>query len=104
VCVLVSLQFCCRKLRHLFVKHEGKKKLHVQVDHMVLGHSTREQWEQDVFSDFSKQIKEQIGKTSDYVVSNFSTTTPAMRAASEITLMSAMKEFFEMVKIFRSFF
>lgn len=69
-----------RKLRHVFVKHEGKKTLDVQVDHMVLGKSSREEWEKDVFAGFSKQIKEHVGAdVYNTIVSDFSTTTPTMR-------------------------
>ncbi len=46
------------KLRHLFVKHEGKKALEVRVDHMVLGQSKPEVWEKDVFASFSEQVWE----------------------------------------------
>ena len=57
--------------------------------------ASAEEWETFVFPEFSKQIREYIGdKTHDAIVANFTTTTPAAKAASEITLMAAMKNYF----------
>lgn len=86
------------KLRHLFVKHEGKKELEVRVDHMVLGQSKPEVWEKDVFASFSKQvlrrmirrsfflkketlqIKEHVGeRVYNTIIPTFSTTTPIIK-------------------------
>jgi hypothetical protein len=55
------------KLRHLFVKHEGKKELEVRVDHMVLGQSKPEVWEKDVFASFSKQVLRRMIRRSFFL-------------------------------------
>jgi hypothetical protein len=92
------------ELRSNFVAHEGKKKLLIRTPGSFLmsdhdgnadsGASDKE-WEKFVFPEFSKQIKTNIGdKTHTLLTDNFSTSTPASIAASEIVLMSAMKNYF----------
>jgi DNA-directed RNA polymerase subunit RPC12/RpoP len=80
-------------LRSRFVQHEGKKELLVVRDSFVKG-SAANDW-QGVFGEFSDQIGEHIGKQRDLVVSAFSTTGPVERAASEVVLMDAMRNYFE---------
>lgn len=89
------------ELRENFVQHEGKKRLLVNADHMVMSGgnlgqgSLAEVWEADVFPDFSRQIEEHIGeKVHGTIASDFSTTTNTARAAHEITLMAATKNYF----------
>jgi hypothetical protein len=90
------------ELRANFVEHDGKKRLLVMADHMVMSggggpdSGTRpEVWESTIFSSFSRQIKTYIGeKTHSAIAGDFSTTTPTSRAGHEITLMSAMKHYF----------
>jgi hypothetical protein len=83
------------KLRSKFVSHAGKKVLEVRVDHFVLGGMLPEDWERDVFPDFSNQIRGHIGdEIHNTIASGFSTTTPSTKAAHEITLMAAMKHYF----------
>ena len=91
------------KLRHKFVQHEGRKKLVVQVNHFVKSHAgegpdsgtSTLSWEQDMFPEFSRQIMQHIGESNHAAIAgNFSTTTATTQAASEITLMSAMKQYF----------
>lgn len=89
------------ELRKNFVQHEGKKRLEVNADHMVMGGgdldngSPAEIWEATVFPEFSRQIKQYIGeKVHTIIASDFTTTTNTARAAHEITLMSAMKNYF----------
>lgn len=83
------------KLRSKFVTHEGKKVLEVRIDHFVVGAMQPEDWERDVFPDFSKQIRGHIGdEIHTTIASGFSTTTPSTKAAHEITLMAAMKHYF----------
>ena len=83
------------ELRSKFVTHDGKKVLEVKVDHFVLGGMSPEDWERDVFPDFSNQIRGHIGdEIHTTIASGFSTTTPTTKAAHEITLMSTMKNYF----------
>jgi len=52
-------------------------------------------WEKDVFPDFSRQIRTHIGdSTHSVIASPFSTSTATDKAAFEINLMAAMKEYF----------
>lgn len=90
-------------LREKFVKHEGKKRLLVVTkDEFQMSGADQpdsgepaENWEKEIFFEFSKQIKAAIGdEIHASLVSNFSTTTASSLAASEITLMSSMKNFF----------
>ena len=94
------------ELRSRFVAHQGKKVLEVRVDHFTLGGMTPEDWERDVFPDFSRQIRNYIGdEKHDIIASPFSTTTPTTKATHEITLMAAMKNYFSYkVSLRRLFF
>ena len=84
------------KLRHLFVKHEGKEEIRVQRDTFVKG-SPDNPWS-EVFSEFSAQIRSHIGeKTHDLLVPSFTTTGPVEKAASEIVLMNTFKEYFDLM-------
>lgn len=79
--------------RDRLVGFEGKKDLVVIRDSFVKGSPVND-WE-GVFGELSAQLHAHIGKTRDLVVSDFSTTTPAAKAASEIVLMDAMQAFFD---------
>jgi len=89
-------------LRKNFVSHDGKKRLEVKADHMVMSGgdpatlgSSPKVWEETIFPEFSKQIKGFVNeRVHGVVASDFSTTTAASRAAAEITLMCAMKNYF----------
>ena len=84
------------KLRHFFVKHEGKEELSVRRDEFEKG-SPNNMWP-DVFSNFSAQIRSHIGnETHDLLIANFTTTGPTERAATEIVMMNAFKEYFKYV-------
>jgi hypothetical protein len=81
------------KFRKRFVRHEGKKMLLVDQASFIKG-SPDNNW-QDCFSKFSDMIEEDIGSKRNLFVSNFSTTGPVERAASEIVLMGAMKNYYK---------
>ena len=82
------------KLRHLFVEYEGRKEIKVRRDDFVKG-SPDNPWE-ETFSEFSSQIRSHIGeKTHDLLVPNFTTTGPTEKAASEIVMMNAFKQYFD---------
>ncbi|CAB9500082.1 expressed unknown protein [Seminavis robusta] len=90
-------------LRKNFVQHEGKKRLLVETpanfamsngQNPDTGASAQE-WEALVFPNFSSQIEDYIGKTThEAIAASFSTTTTTGKACHEITLMSAMKNYF----------
>ena len=107
VWVLISFAFAkhvdkhAEELRHHFVSHEGKKRLFVEVgeDFLPTGDpatgKSPEDWEDIVFPNFSSQIREYIGpETHEAIAGRFSTTTKVAQAAHEVTLMSAMKNYF----------
>ena len=79
-------------LRSRFVKHEGQQYIEIQRDGFVKG-SPDNDWP-GAFAEFSDKIAEHIGKKRDLVVSNFSTTGPIERAASEVVLLDAMQAYF----------
>ncbi len=79
-------------LRAKFVEHEGQKEIEVRRDDFVKGNPTNP-WP-EVFPEFCKQIREEIGDTHDLLLANFSTTGPVEKAACEITLMDAMQSYF----------
>ena len=82
------------KLRHLFVEHEGKKKLDVHRDDFIKG-SPANPWP-DVFAAFSAQIQEEVGdKVYGALTPSFTTTGPVERAAAQLVIMDAFKEYFE---------
>ena len=80
-------------LRDKFVQHQGKALIVIEEDSFVKG-SPDNDW-QGTFGKFSDAIAKSIGKTRDLVVSDFSTTGPVERAASEVVLMDAMSPYFE---------
>ena len=83
-----------QKLRHLFVEHEGKKKLNVSRDDFVKG-SPSNPWP-EVFDAFSAQIQAAVGdKVYGALTPSFTTTGPVERAAAQLVIMDAFKEYFE---------
>jgi len=81
-------------LRRQFVRHDGKLTLLVIRDHFVKGAPSND-WP-GVFNELAAQIGAHIGpKKVDLLASRFSTTGPIERAASEIVLMDAMKNYFD---------
>lgn len=81
-------------LRHLFVEHEGKKKLTVRRDDFVKG-SPSNRWP-EVFNDFATQIRAAVGeKVFGALTPTFSTTGAVERAAAQLVVMDTFKEYFE---------
>ena len=82
------------RLRHHFVEFEGKKEISIRRDGFVKG-SPDNPWE-GAFSEFSDQIKDHIGeKTHSLLSPTFTTTGPTQKAAAEIVLMNAFKQYFD---------
>lgn len=90
-------------LRKNFVKYQGKQRLLVVTPNNFemsnkrgpdAGASSRE-WEEYVFPHFSAQIRNHIGEDVHVAIaSGLSTTTASAQAAHEVSLMSAMKNYF----------
>lgn len=81
------------QLRDRFVAHQGQKILSIRRDGFVKGCADND-W-LGTFAEFSAQIASHVGEARrQMVVADFSTTTVASRAASEIVLMDAMKAYF----------
>ncbi|OAI48435.1 hypothetical protein AYO44_06890 [Planctomycetaceae bacterium SCGC AG-212-F19] len=81
------------KLRPQFVPHQGKMLIQVRRDDFVKG-SPENPWA-EVWPEFSSQIKQVIGpETHGLIVSDFSTTGPTERAASEVVLMDCVQSYF----------
>ncbi|MGJ7031332.1 DUF4419 domain-containing protein [Niabella hirudinis] len=84
------------KYRKYFVQHQGKETLLVQNNAIRLD-DPDSPWEQ-VFPEFTKQIAARTGQELIHTLtSSFSTTTPTSGIASQITIMDAMKSYFEYV-------
>jgi len=90
------------ELRHNFVAHKGKKRIEVEV-HPSFGFprdklgkcASPEDWEKNVFPQFSDQIRRHIGdETHQAIASKFSCTSASAQAVHEIVLMSSMQHYF----------
>ena len=81
------------KLRKHFVAHQGKLLLTVQRNGFVRGNPNND-WP-GVFGEFSEKIKEHIGSAHAKIVADFSTTSAVDRAATEVVLLDAMKQYFD---------
>jgi len=80
-------------LRNRFVNHEGKKELVVIRSEFVKG-SPDNDWE-GVFPEFAAQIAANtLPGTTELIESNFTTTGPAEKVASHITLMDTVQHYF----------
>ncbi|WP_300602976.1 DUF4419 domain-containing protein [Niabella sp.] len=87
------------KYRKLFVAHSGQATLMVRNDAIRLD-DANSPWEQ-VFPEFTRQIASYTGPDLIHTLTaDFSTTTPTTRLTSQITIMDAMKSYFEYV-VFR---
>lgn len=80
--------------RDFFVSHDGKKVLTVFREDLVKGLPDNP-WP-EVFEEFSRQIKREIGEGNhSRIITNFSTTGPVEKAAFEVALMDSMQKFFD---------
>jgi len=87
------------KLRHHFVDFSGKISLIVATDEITLD-NPNSPWEK-VFPEFTKQIAKHTGdEIINLLSSDFTTTTSVEKIASEITIMEAMKPYFEFIVIY----
>ena len=82
------------KLRNIYVNFEGKKTLIVKRNNMSPETAKPEDW-QGIIDEFTQKIKEEIGgNIITNLESNFTTTNPITLATSQISIMSAMKNYF----------
>ncbi|MCF3110215.1 DUF4419 domain-containing protein [Niabella sp. CC-SYL272] len=82
--------------RKLFVAHSGQATLMVRNDAIRLD-DPNSPWEQ-VFPEFTRQIADYTGpELIQTLTADFSTTTATTRLTSQITIMDAMKSYFEYV-------
>ena len=85
-------------LRHHFVDFSGKLSLIVVTDKISL-EDPNSPWE-EIFPEFKEQMAEHVGNDLMKVLtSDFSTTTPTNKVASEITIMEAMKSYFDFIVV-----
>ena len=83
------------QLRDKLVKHTGKMDLIVESNQDLL--SSNVDWSK-LFEGFYLQIdKNTKGDIAQTMIANFTTTSPAERIASEITLMETVKSYFEYI-------
>ena len=83
------------KLRSMFVNFAGKKDLTLERPDLNIFQMTSEDFEREVFPEFVKQISEYTGPSIiDTMTPNFTTTTTVSFAVSMISIMSAMKNYF----------
>lgn len=86
-------------LRDKFVHFDGKLTLIVKSENINLD-NPNSPWE-SIFPEFTKQIAEHTGKDLIGILSSdFTTTTPVEKVASEITIMEAMEPYFEFIVIY----
>ena len=86
------------QLRNQFVNFDGKLSLVVRNDAIDLD-NPKSPWEK-VFPEFTKKISEYTGEELiNALTCDFSTSSPVSKIASEITIMEAMKPYFEFVEM-----
>lgn len=85
-------------MRHYFVEFSGKQSLIVQSDKQLDDPTLA--WE-GIFPEFTKQIKSHVGDNLvDVLTCDFSTSTSLEKVVSEITIMEAMKPYFEFIVMY----
>ena len=82
------------KFRHIYVNFEGKKTLTVEREGITPETAKPEDW-QGIVDEFTQKIKGEIGENIiSNLESNFTTTNPITLATSQMSIMSAMKNYF----------
>ena len=86
-------------MRHHFADFSGKISLLVATNEITLD-NPQSPWEK-IFPEFTRQIAGHSGsEIINLLSSDFSTTTPVEKVASEITVMEAMKAYFEYMVLY----
>mmetsp|Transcript_41318 Transcript_41318/g.125029 ORF Transcript_41318/g.125029 Transcript_41318/m.125029 type:complete len:406 (-) Transcript_41318:1143-2360(-) len=81
-----------KKVRELFVNHEGKEKLCVDVDVFTIYEVDYDQFFSEMSSEITRRIK--IPKYAEAMQNDFSTSSTTHRIGSQINLMASMQQFF----------
>ena len=82
------------QMREKFVNFEGKKDLKVERLQYSPYSATKEVWD-GIMKEFVEKIGKNVGQeTVDNLECNFSTTSPAALVTSQVSIMSAMKQYF----------
>ena len=82
------------KLRNIYVNFEGKKTLIVKREGITPETAKPEDW-QGIIDEFTQKIKGEIGENIiSNLESNFTTSNSVTLATSQISIMSAMKNYF----------
>ena len=83
------------KLRNNIVNFEGKKPLNIILGEIKMEQITKEKYE-ECFNNFNEQIATYIGKDLvDDLQANFSTSTINEKTVSQISIMTALQNYFE---------
>lgn len=86
------LELHAEDMREQFVDHEGQKEIVVRRDDFIKG--IQNPWD-NTFTEFSEYIKNDIGQENhENIVVGFSTTGEVEKAANEVVLMDAMKDYY----------
>ena len=86
------------EMRSLLVSHEGVKELKIMTEEDILGDKNAD-WS-DIFEKFSTAIaKNTKGDIAQLMTSDFTTTGPTERIASQITLMESLKSYFHYIAV-----
>ena len=81
-------------LRSQFVDFDGKKNIDIRRDEFVKGSKNNDGM--GAFDEFSQKIEANTGKgLLDLITNDFTTTGPIEKAAFQVTLMDAMKSYFD---------
>jgi hypothetical protein len=82
------------KVRNCYVNCSGKKLLTVKRNGLSPHTANKEDW-QGIIEEFTGKIKNEVGENIiSNLESNFTTTNPVTLATSQISIMSAMKQYF----------
>lgn len=82
-------------LRSMFVNFNGKQELTVKRDNMAPQTATTNDW-MEIFTEFVQQIEVFTGKEiTETLEPDFTTTTIISRAVGQLSIMAAMKEYFD---------
>ena len=82
------------RVRNQYVNFEGKKTLIVKREGLTPEKASKEDW-QGIIEEFTGNIKKEIGeKIISNLESNFTTTNPVTLTTSQVSIMSAMKQYF----------
>ena len=81
-------------VREKYVNFKGQKTLHVERLGLFPETATKEDWK-GIIQEFTQKIEDNVGKeVVSNLQANFSTTNPVILTTSQVSIMSAMKQYF----------